>query len=88
MAVNSATILVGTTPTLLVTADNDGCRVILHKDQAHTIYLGGAAVTTSTGYLFDHDTVLEITLQPADKLYGVVVGPGTQTAYVLTVGNK
>jgi hypothetical protein len=88
MAVKSATVLVGTTPTLLVTADNDGCRVLVHKEQAHAIYLGGSDVTTSTGYLFDHDATIEISLQPADSLYGIVTGPGTQTAYILTVGNK
>lgn len=87
MAVKSATILVGTTPTLLVKADHDGCRVLLHKEQAHSIYLGASDVTTSTGYLFDHDATIELLLQPGDTLYGIVTGPGTQTAYVLTVGN-
>jgi hypothetical protein len=87
MAVQSATVLVGTTPTLLVAADHDGCRILVHKEQNHVIYLGGPAVTTSTGYLFDHDGTIDITLQPGDKLYGIVTGPGTQTAYVLTVGN-
>jgi hypothetical protein len=87
MAVKSATILVGTTPTLLVKADHDGCRVLVHKQQNHVIYLGASNVTTSTGYLFDHDATIELLLQPGDTLYGIVTGPGTQTAYVLTVGN-
>jgi hypothetical protein len=85
MAISSTQVTVGTSATLLVTADNDGCRVLLHKQQQHTIYLGGAGVTTSTGFLFDHDGTVDISLKAGDKLYGVAAS--SETCYIMTIGN-
>ena len=73
------------TPTLLVQADVDGCIVYLHTQV--TIWLGGAAVSSSTGMRFDSsDGLSEIRLQPNDALYAVS-NSGTQTVTLLTVGN-
>jgi hypothetical protein len=86
MAIVSTQVTCLTTPTLLVTADVDGCRVIVHKAQTKTIYLGGSNVTTSNGFLFDHDGTVDVQLQAGDKLYGCS-STGTEVAYVMTVGN-
>jgi hypothetical protein len=84
--VESAQVVCLTTPTLLVQADTDGCRLVIHKEQNHIIYLGGAAVSTSNGFRFDHDATLDIHLPPNAKLYGTSTS-GTETAYILKIGN-
>jgi hypothetical protein len=86
MAITSTQVTCLTTPTLLITADVDGCRVLIHKQQQHTIYLGGPNVTTSNGFLFDHDGTVDIRLDAGDKVYACV-SSGTEVAYVMTVGN-
>lgn len=86
MAVSSTQVTVGTSATLLVTADNDGCRVAVHKQQQHTIYLGGAGVTTTNGFLFDHDGTVDVHLRAGESLYAVCAS-GTEVAYIMTIGN-
>ena len=85
--ISNAQVTVGTTPTLLVTADTDGCRILVHKQQQHTIYLGDANVTISNGFLFDHDGTIDISLPANAKLYAVC-SSGTEIAFVLKVGNN
>jgi hypothetical protein len=84
--ITTAQITALTTPTLLVQADTDGCRVLVHKEQAHSIYLGGANVTTANGFLFDHDGTVDISLPANAKLYAVSTS-GTETCYVMKIGN-
>lgn len=86
MSVSSAQVTALTTATLLVQADTDGCRVLIHKEQNHTIYLGGADVTTSNGFLFDHDGTVDISLPANAKLYAVSTS-GTEKCYIMKVGN-
>ena len=85
--ISTAQVTCLTTPTLLVTADTDGCRVLVHKQQNHTIYLGDAAVTTANGFLFDHDGTIDISLPANAKLYGCS-SSGTEIAYILKIGNN
>lgn len=86
MSVKSSQVTLTTSPTLMVTADVDGCRVVIHKVKSHSIYLGGSNVTSSNGFLFDHDGTVDIFLGSNDKLYGCA-GTGTETSYILTIGN-
>lgn len=86
MSVSSAQVTALTTPTLLVQADTDGCRVVIHKEQNHSIYLGGADVTTGNGFLFDHDGTVDISLPANAKLYACSTS-GTETCYVMKIGN-
>lgn len=87
MAVAASRVTCLTTPTLLVQADSDGCRVLIHKEQNHSIYIGGPTVSTSTGFLFDHDGTIDIDLRPHDEVYGCSTS-GTEVAFILTVGNR
>lgn len=87
MAVSSTQVTCLTTPTLLVTADTDGCHVLIHKQQQHTIYLGGSNVTTGNGFLFDHDGTVQLYLPPQESLYACS-SSGTEVAYVLKVGQS
>jgi hypothetical protein len=86
MAIVSTQVTCLTTPTLLVTADVDGCHVLIHKEQQHTIFLGGSNVTTANGFLFDHDGTVDIRLSAGEKVYGCSTS-GTEVAYVMTIGN-
>jgi hypothetical protein len=85
MAVNTRQVALSTSPTLLVQADSDGCTVYLHVQ--NTVYLGAAGVTTSTGLRLDSAAgPLVIQLRENDALYAVV-GSGTPTVTLMTVGN-
>jgi|688.fasta_scaffold2438488_2 hypothetical protein len=85
--ISNAQITCLTTPTLLVSADTDGCRVLIHKEQQHTIYIGDSNVTTANGFLLDHDVTIDISLPANAKLYGCSTS-GTEIAYVLKIGNN
>lgn len=85
--ISSAQVTCLTTPTLLVTADTDGCRVVIHKAQNHIIYVGGSDVTTSNGFKFDHDGTIDISLPANEKLYACSTS-GDQVAYILKIGNR
>ena len=85
--VSSLQVTCLTTPTLLVRTDSDGCKVAIHKEQTHIIYLGGSDVTTSNGFLFDHDGMVEVDLPSNAELYGCSTS-GTEKAYMLIIGNR
>lgn len=86
--VSSAQVTVTTTATLLVQADTDGCRVVIHHSGGGSVYLGGADVTTSNGLqLMNADGFLELALPANAKLYGIA-STGTEAVQVLKVGNN
>lgn len=87
MAITSSQKTALTTPTLLIRADSDGCRVVIHKEQNHAIYLGGSDVTTSNGFLFDHDGTVDVSLRANDELYACSTS-GTEVVFILTIGNR
>jgi hypothetical protein len=86
MALVSSQVAVGTSATLLAKADADGCRVVIHKQQNHIIYVGGPNVTTSNGFLFDHDGTVDLDLEPNEEIYGV--STSGETAYIMTTRNR
>ena len=95
MAVTSKQVSVGTTATLIVTADTDGNNVFITMADTGSVYLGGPGVTISTGMLLEHpgggggggggsaiQPPLEIKLGAGEALYGVT-GTGTEVVTVL-----
>lgn len=79
----SAQVVVGTTATLIIDADNINRQVHLHALSNTPVYLGGPDVTTSNGYLLEKDDGAHVLLLPiSEKLYGVVA-TGTETVSVL-----
>ena len=81
MPIYSAQITVTTSPTLLVAGDAVAEQVNLHAK--HTIYLGGADVTTSTGYQMDNGD--EIVLQNHESpIYAISASSGTCQVLVIT----
>lgn len=56
----------------IVTADADGCRVLLHTVGNTDTYIGDSAVTVSNGLLLDKDAAaVEIRLRPGDEIWAV-----------------
>lgn len=69
----SSSVTVGTTPTLIVAADNKNRIVYIHVVGNATVYLGNDSVTTTTGLNTEkHTTPLEIFLPIGETIYGVV----------------
>ena len=86
--VSSAQVSVGTTATLIVAADTDGCIVVAHNKGGTVVYLGDATVTSSTGMGIDSAAgPVQLTLPANAKLYAATAS-GTQTIQVLKIGNN
>lgn len=87
MTVNSRAVSVATTATRLDTSDvtpsSQGLSV--YNAGAATVYLGGAGVTTSTGYPVAAGEHLSADLGQSDALYGIVAAD-TVAVRVLEVG--
>ena len=85
--ISSAQVSVSTAATLLVTADTDGCVVLVHNKGGTVTYLGDGTVTSSTGIGIDSAAgVIEMRLPANAKLYGVT-NSGTQVVQILKIGN-
>lgn len=81
MPISSAQITVTTSPTLLVAGDAGAEQVNFHSKGV--IYLGGADVTTSTGYQMDNGD--KVVLQNHESpIYGIC-SSGTPTMQVLVI---
>lgn len=47
-------------------------RLFIHNnDNTDSVYLGGSAVTTSTGLMLDKGVMIQLTVSPTDLLYAV-----------------
>jgi len=85
--ISSAQVAMGTTAALIVQADSDGCRILLHNRTGTIVYIGAADVLSSTGMGIDSAAgPVEITLPANAKLYGITAS-GTPSIQVLKVGN-
>ena len=52
-------------------------RLIIHNnDNTDAVYIGGSAVTTSTGLMMDKGVILQLTVTPTDLLYAVSTKAG------------
>ena len=79
----SATVTVGTTPTLLMAGATGTRTIYLHVQGNTAIYVGGATVTTATGTATEkHTSPIPIVLRDGDSLYGIVAS-GTADMRVL-----
>ncbi len=78
----STSVTVGTTPTLIVAADNQNRIILLHASSG-SAYLGNSAVTDATGLHLMNNSTLEIHLPLGETLYGVA-SSGTTNVRVLT----
>lgn len=52
-------------------------RLIIHNnDNTDAVYIGGSAVTTTTGLMMDKGEMLQLTVTPTDLLYAVSTKAG------------
>lgn len=91
MAVTTAAVTVGTTPTLLATGSKNGIHsakpVEVYNDGTATIFVGGSNVAASGATKGRPIAVAEsavFELESGDDLYGIVAA-ATQSAIVLTL---
>jgi len=69
----STQVTVGTTPTLIVAADNQNRHIYLQIVNSATIYVGDDTVTTANGMpLEKHSEPHEFFLPVGQQMYGVV----------------
>lgn len=86
MAFLPARVTVGTTPTALNTATHSLTNLALKAvDGATTMYVGGANVTSSTGWPVDGGTTGTFDLEMDEVLYAVVAS-GSASCAVLVGG--
>ena len=52
-------------------------RLIIHNnDNTDAVYIGGSAVTTTTGLMMDKGEMIQLTISPTDLLYAVSTKEG------------
>lgn len=82
MAFYSGQTTVGTAATVIdgvLLGDYAGnpYRLIIHNnDNTDALYIGGSAVTTTTGLMMDKGVMLQLTVTPTDLLYAVSTKAG------------
>lgn len=84
--VQTAAVVVGTSPTLVWTAPAGSGRVLVRNPSTVTVYLGTVAVTTTTGFPLGAGDAISLTLVNRGTLYGVVAA-ATQTVYTIQGDN-
>lgn len=82
----SASVSVGTTPTLIVDEDNQNRHVYLQIITSATIYVGDSTVTTANGMPLEKHSAPHTFLLPiGQKMYGVVTAQvGTADLRIMT----
>jgi len=77
MAFYSGQTSIGTTATVIdgvligAYAGNPYRLIIHNNDNTDAVYVGGSAVTISTGLMLDKGVMLQLTVSPTDLLYAV-----------------
>lgn len=79
----SSAVIVASTPTLIVEADDLNRWIYIHNSGGTKIYLGGPTVTTADGYHLANAESVEIFLPMKETIFGIV-GAGTNTITILT----
>lgn len=70
----SVAVTVGTSPTLLVAADDKYRKVYVHVTSNAAVYLGNSSVTTSTGLETEkHTSPIEFEVPSKETIYAVCV---------------
>lgn len=89
MALKTAQISVGSTPTQLTGVDldhRDGNSIAVQAPSSANLYIGGdGTVTVSTGYLVAAGASVALDLNAGEQVWGVL-STGTGTAYILRTG--
>ena len=79
----STAVTVTDAPTLIVPKDDKPRTVYLHNSAGVTIYIGGSAVTTTSGYHLGNGESQDLFVPTNEQVYGIVAA-GTHAIKVLT----
>ena len=75
--ITSGQTIIGTAATLIDGLEVNPFRIHLHNnDNTDSVYLGGAAVTTSNGLTLQKLDSIELTINPLEALYAVSTKAG------------
>lgn len=75
----------GTTPTLLIAADNKNRNVYLHVVGNQPVAIGDSTVTFATGLLTEkHTSPVEFFLPLGETIYGICAADTTESVCVMT----
>lgn len=83
MPTTAGRITVGTAATEIpVTSQMPFTLEVKNNDNTDAVYIGGAAVTTTTGLRLSKEERVELPLQPLDRIYAVSTKAGHTVSYV------
>jgi hypothetical protein len=80
---SSKQLLVNSTAQLLVESYGENRRVVLHNSNDHPCFLGGADVSSTTGFLFSKNSNIEFLVPIGSAIYAVTASNNTTTVSVL-----
>lgn len=88
MSLESSSVTIGTTATVIATGKTGASWVYLHAPTGgNTVFIGPSTVTTTNGLELPKGALNEIWLAEADVLYGIVAS-STQPLMVLKSGGR
>lgn len=79
----SVSTTVGVTAVLVVAPDNKFREVYLHNAGGGKVYLGGADVTSTSGFHLNNNEAMTVTVPIGESLYGISAS-GTNAVITLT----
>lgn len=83
MSISAGRLTVGTAATEIpVTANQPWTIEIKNDDNTDAVYLGGSAVTTTTGLRLSKEERIELEMNPLDRVYVVSTKAGHSVSYL------
>ena len=83
MSVTTAKVTIGTTAVQIDGNDVNPVTIYIHNlDSTKELFIGGANVTTSNGYVINKSSEQSFTLSPGDALYMISSGAGHEVSYM------
>lgn len=76
---------IGTVAALITPAHSNPQQVLIHNNSEHTIYIGGANVTTTTGLNILKQETEELYLVPGDAIYAISNGADRDVRVLRTI---
>ena len=83
MTISSGQVAVGTVATLIDASSQNPFHLSIHNnDNTDSIYLGGPAVTTSTGMTLAKSERIEFVMYPGERLFAVSTKAGHNISWL------
>lgn len=83
MSVSAGVVTVGTAATEIpVTANQPWTLEIKNNDNTDAVYIGGSAVTTTTGLRLAKEERVELRMNPLDRAYAISTKAGHAVGYL------